>query len=70
MRTSLTLAWSKFNLPLDKVTEDYTSIIIGDLAYSCNKFIYNLSKREDVTVITRIEINRTIYKNYEDKKRL
>ena len=31
---------------LDKVPEGDTLIIVGDSAYSCNKFIQNLSKHE------------------------
>ena len=53
---------------LDKVPEGDTSIIVGDSAYSCNKFIYNLSKRENVAVITRMRANKAIYEKYEDKK--
>ena len=53
---------------MDKVTEGATSIIVGDLAYSCNKFIHNLSKRENVAVTTRMRANKVIYKRYEDKK--
>ena len=53
---------------LDKVPEDDTSILVGDSAYSCNKFIHNLSKRENVVVITRMRANKAIYKKYEDKK--
>ena len=41
---------------------------MGDSAYSCNKFIYNLSKRENVAVITRMRANKAIYEKYEDKK--
>lgn len=53
---------------LDKVPEGDTSIIVGDSAYSCNKFIHNLSKRENVAVITRMRANKAIYEKYEDKK--
>ena len=53
---------------LDKVPEGDTSIIVGDSAYSCNKFIHNLSKRENVVVITRMRANKAIYEKYEDKK--
>ena len=53
---------------LDKVPKGDTSIIVGDSAYSCNKFIYNLSKRENVAVITRMRVNKAIYEKYEDKK--
>ena len=53
---------------LDKVPEGDTSIIVGDSAYSCNKFIHNLSKRENVVVIIRMRANKAIYEKYEDKK--
>ena len=53
---------------LDKVPEGDKSIIVGDSAYSCNKFIHNLSKRENVVVITRMRANKAIYEKYEDKK--
>ena len=53
---------------LDKVPEGDISIIVGDSAYSCNKFIHNLSKRENVAVITRMRANKAIYDKYEDKK--
>ena len=53
---------------LDKVPEGDTSIIVGDSSYSCNKFIHNLSKRENVAVITRMRANKAIYEKYEDKK--
>ena len=53
---------------LDKVSEGDTSIIVGDSGYSCNKFIHNLSKRENVAVITRMRANKAIYEKYEDKK--
>jgi hypothetical protein len=53
---------------LDKVPVGDTSIIVGDSAYSCNKFIHNLSKRENVAVITRMRANKAIYEKYEDKK--
>ena len=53
---------------LDKVPEGDTSIIVGDSAYSCNKFIHNLGKRENVVVITRMRANKAIYEKYEDKK--
>ena len=53
---------------LDKVPVGDTSIIVGDSAYSCNKFIHNLSKRENVVVITRMRANKAIYEKYEDKK--
>ena len=38
---------------LDKVPEGDTAIILGDSVYSCNKFIQNLSKRENVVVIAK-----------------
>ena len=47
---------------LDKVPEGDTSIIVGDSAYSCNKFIHNLSKRENVAVIT---IQNSIYYHWK-----
>ena len=53
---------------LDKVPEGDTSILVGDSAYSCNNFIHNLSKRENVVVITRMRANKAIYEKYEDKK--
>ena len=53
---------------LDKVPEGDTSILVGDSEYSCNKFIHNLSKRENVAVITRMRANKAIYEKYEDKK--
>ena len=53
---------------LDKVPEGDTSILVGDSAYSCNKFIHNLSKRENVVVITKMRANKIIYEKYEDKK--
>ena len=53
---------------LDKVPKGDASILVGDSAYSCNKFIHNLSKRENVAVITRMAANKAIYKKYEDKK--
>ena len=37
-----------------------------DSAYSCNKLIHNLSKRENVVVITSMRANKTIYEKYED----
>ena len=55
---------------LDKVPVGDTSIIVGDSAYSCNKFIHNLSKRENVAVITRMRANKAMYEKYEDKKDL
>ena len=45
---------------LDKVPEGDTSIIVGDSAYSCNKFMHNLSKRENVVVITRMRANNEV----------
>ena len=53
---------------LYKVPEGDRSIIVGDSSYSCNKFIHNLSKRENVAVITRMRANKTIYEKYEDQK--
>ena len=53
---------------LDKVPQGDISIIVGDSAYSCNKFIYKLSKRDNVAVITRMRVNKAIYQKYEDKK--
>ena len=53
---------------LDQVPKSDTSIIVGDSAYSCNKFIHNLSKRDNVVVITRMRANKAIYEKYEDKK--
>lgn len=53
---------------LEKVPEGDTSILVGDSEYSCNKFIHNLSKRENVAVITRMRANKAIYEKYEDKK--
>ena len=53
---------------LDKVPKGDISIIVGDSAYSCNKFIYNLSKRENVVVVTRMRANKAIYEKYNDKK--
>ena len=44
------------------------TIIVGDSAYSCNKFIHNLSKSKNVAVITRMRVNKTMYEKYEDKK--
>ena len=40
MIISLTLALSKLNLSWIKVPEGDTSILVGDSAYSCNKFIH------------------------------
>ena len=42
---------------------------MGDPAYSYNKFTHNFSKRDNVAVITRIRVNKVIYKKYEDKKK-
>ena len=53
---------------LDKVPKGDISIIVGDSAYSCNKFIHNLSKSENVAVMTRMRANKGIYEKYEDKK--
>ena len=52
---------------LDKVPKGDTSIIVGDSAYSYNKFIHNLSKRKNIVVITRMRANKAIYEKYEDK---
>ena len=53
---------------LNRVPKGDTSIIVEDSTYSCNKFIHNLSKRENVAVITRMRANKAIYEKYEDKK--
>lgn len=53
---------------LDKVPSTDTSFIVGDSAYSCNKFIYPLSKRKNVAIITRVRANKAIYEKYDDKK--
>ena len=53
---------------LNEVFKGDTSIIMGDSEYLCNKFIYNLSKRKNVAVITKMRANKTIYEKYEYKK--
>ena len=55
------------SLYCDKVPDADTSILVGD-SYSCNKFIYKLSKRENVTIITRMRANKAIYVKYNDEK--
>ena len=55
---------------LDKVPQGDISIIVGDSAYSCNKFIYKLSKRDNVAVITRMRVNKAIYQNMKIKKKV
>ena len=68
MIISLTLASPKLNLSWIKSPKGIHQILVGDSAYSCNKFIHNLSKRKNVVVITRMRANKTIYEKYEDKK--
>ena len=59
---------SQVEFILDKVPDADTSILVGDSAYSCNKFIYKLSKRENITIITRMRANKAIYVKYNDEK--
>ena len=59
---------SQVEFILDKVPDADTSILVGDSAYSCNKFLCKLSKRENVTIITRMRANKAIYKKYNDEK--
>ena len=47
---------------LDKVPEGDTSIIMWESAYSCDKFIHNLSKHENVVATIRMRVNKAIYK--------
>ena len=68
MITSLTLSVIRDEFVLDKVPEGHTSIIVGYSAYSCNKFIHNLSKRENFAVTTRMRRNKVMYEKYGDKK--
>lgn len=53
---------------LDKVPDTDTSIIVGDSAYSCNRFVHPLSKKKNVVIITRARANKAIYKKYDGKK--
>ena len=53
---------------LNKVPERDTSIMMGESAYSCNKCIHNLGKRENVAVIIKIKTNKAIYEKYENNK--
>ena len=59
---------SQVEFILDKVPPADTSILTGDSAYSCNKFIHKLSKRENVAIIARMRANKAIYEKYNDKK--
>jgi hypothetical protein len=59
---------SQVEFTLDKVPPADTSFLTGDSAYSCNKFIYKLSKRENVAIIARMRANKAIYEKYDDKK--
>ena len=59
---------SQVEFILDKVPPADTSFLTGDSAYSCNKFIHKLSKRENVAIIARMRVNKAIYKKYDDKK--
>ena len=60
---------SQTEFVLDKVPSTDTSFIVGDSVYSCNKFIYPLSKRKNVAIITRARANKAIYEKYDDKKK-
>jgi hypothetical protein len=59
---------SQVEFILNKVPSTDASILVGDSVYSCNKFIYKLSKRENVAIITRMRANKAIYEKYNDKK--
>lgn len=53
---------------LEKVPQDKLAITIGDTAYNCNKFIYQLCQDKKVVTITRVRSTKVMFDVYDDKK--